>query len=409
MTNPTLFNLSNGVRVMVDPVSYVGSVAIGLWCTTGSRHELDEEAGITHFIEHMLFKGTKSRTAKQIADEIEGRGGIINAFTDKEQTCYYCRLLADDVAVGIEVLSDMVANSLLDPEELEREKGVVLEEIKRSEDEPSDHVHELHLGYRWGRHPLGKPVIGTAESVSSFKRDDLVRYISRRYRSENLLLSVAGNVDPAQVRDLAENALSGFEHGQPPGTMDRPEGSAGNHYVGKDVEQVHFCIGTDGTSHYDDDLYTMAVLDNALGSGMGSRLFQEIREKRGLAYSIGSYTLTYSAGGTFTVYGGTSARTWPEVQELVGKELEKVAKEGLAEDELSRCKKKMAGNMVLALEGMNARMMRMARNVIVHDRFIPLEETLERIDAVTNSGLIDLARRVFEPARISTTAIGPVR
>jgi len=407
MTDPILYTLDNGVRIIVDPVTYVGSAAVGLWCTTGSRHETDDEAGITHFIEHMLFKGTERRTAKQIADEIEGRGGMLNAFTDKEQTCYYCRVLAEDVGVGIDVLSDMVANSLLDPEELSREKGVVLEEIKRSEDEPSDHVHELHLGYRWGVHPLGKPVIGTPESVSSFDRDDLATYMDRRYRGSNLVLAVAGNVDPEGIRKLAEDALGAFHSGEPAPAMQRPSGNATENLVKKEVEQVHFCIGADGTSHYDDDLYTMAVLDNALGSGMGSRLFQEIRERRGLAYSVGSYTLTYTAGGAFTVYGGTGPKNFDQVRDLVRVEFDKVMANGLDDDEMRRTKKNMSGNMVLALEGMNARMMRMARNLIVHGRFIPLQETLGKIEAVTNDQLVELAKRTLTPDKVSTTAIGP--
>src|SRR5579862_9875692 len=190
------YTLDNGVRILVEPVDYVRSASIGLWCKTGSRHELDHEGGVTHLIEHMLFKGTGKRTAKEIAEAIEGRGGALNAFTDKESTCYYCRVLADDVQNGIDVLSDMMLHSLIDPEELIREEGVVLEEIKRSEDEPGDHVHDLHIHNRWGNHPLGKPIIGTPESVSSFKREDIEKYLDRRYRAENVILSISGNVNP---------------------------------------------------------------------------------------------------------------------------------------------------------------------------------------------------------------------
>ncbi len=407
MSSIQKFTLPNGVRVVLEPVTHVKSAAIGLWCKTGSRHELDTEAGITHLIEHMLFKGTQSRTAKEIAESIEGRGGSLNAFTDKESTCYYCRVLSDDVSNGIEVLSDMMLHSLFDPEELEREAGVVIEEIKRSEDEPSDHVHELHLQNRWGNHPLGKPIIGTPESVSSFRRDNLVGYMDRRYRAENVLLAVAGNIDADEVRRIAEPILGKIPHTTSDELPSRPHGTHRDDFVEKDVEQVHFCIGTDGTSVYDKELYTMIVLDAALGGSMSSRLFQEIREKRGLAYSVGSYTINYTSGGAYTVYGGTSPEKWPQVQELVAQEFDKVRKTGLEDAELDRTKRHIAGNLVLALEGMSGRMMRMARNELLHQREIPIDETLAKLNAVTNNDLIELGNRILDPSLISTTAIGP--
>lgn len=401
------FTLSNGVRVLVEPVNYVRSAAIGLWCRTGSRHELDSEAGITHLIEHMLFKGTNNRTAKQIAESIEGRGGSLNAFTDKESTCYYCRVLSDDVANGVDVLTDMMLNSLIDPEELSREEQVVLEEIKRGEDEPGDHVHELHHSFRWGEHPLGKPIIGTKESVAGFKQGDLRNYMDRRYRGENVLLSVAGNVDPEAFRALAEEKLSAITSGGEAEIPSRPAGTASRNDVTKEVEQVHFCIGTEGTSLYDDELYTMSVLDAALGGSMSSRLFQEIREKRGLVYSVGSYTLTYTAGGSYTVYGGTSPDNWAQVQELVRVEFDKLMKHGLEADELERTKRHICGNIVLALEGMSSRMMRNSRNEMNHRREIPIEETMQRIESVSGAQVQALAQRILGEDQISSTAIGP--
>ncbi len=407
MSDIQKLTLPNGVRIVVEPIQHVKSAAIGLWCKTGSRHELDSEAGITHLIEHMLFKGTEKRSAKEIAESIEGRGGSLNAFTDKESTCYYCRVLSDDVSNGIDVLSDMMLHSVFDPEELAREEGVVLEEIKRSEDEPSDYVHELHLEKRWGNHPLGKPIIGTPESVASFKREHLIQYMDRRYRAENVLLAIAGNVDADDVRRVAEPILGKIPHTTSDELPPRPVGKGGLNAVEKDVEQVHFCIGTDGTSIYDPELYTMIVLDAALGGSMSSRIFQEVREKRGLAYSVGSYTLNYTSGGAYTVYGGTSPEKWPEVQELVAKEFARIRKEGLDDEELVRTKRHIAGGLVLALEGMSGRMMRMARNEMLHGRDIPIEETLDKLDAVCNSGLIALADRILDPALISTTYIGP--
>lgn len=407
MSDIVKMSLDNGVRILVEPVTHVKSAAVGLWCKTGSRHERENEAGITHLIEHMLFKGTQTRTARQIAEDIEGRGGSLNAFTDKEMTCYYCRVLSEETESGIDVLTDMMLHSLIDPEELKREESVVLEEIRRSEDEPGDHVHDLHLEARWGHHPLGRPVIGTRESVAGFMREDLTSYMDRRYVGSNVLLAVAGNVDPDAIRRSAEVHLGKLPPASGDEPLDRPEGKPGDNLVKKDVEQVHFCIGTDGCSVYDKDLYTLIVLDGALGGSMSSRLFQEIREKRGLAYSVGSYMLSYSAGGAYTVYGGTSLDNWQLVQELVRVEFDKVMKDGFDSGELERTKKNLEGNLVLSLEGMSSRMMRMSRNEMNHGREIPIEETLEKIEAVTNEKIIEMARRILPQERISTTAIGP--
>lgn len=408
MSNLHKITLDNGVRILVEPVPYVKSAAIGLWCKTGSRHEHDNEAGITHLIEHMLFKGTETRTSKQIAESIEGRGGVLNAFTDKESTCYYCRVLSDDTNNGIDVLTDMMLHSKFDPKELETEEGVVCEEIKRSEDEPSDHVHELHLGYRWGDHPLGKPIIGTEESVQSFRREHILAYMERQYRAENVLLSVAGNVDPDQIKAVAESVLGKLPSGVSDSQPSRPQGQGGIHEIAKDTEQVHFCIGGDGISMYDEsEIAVMSVLDSALGGSMSSRLFQEVREKRGLVYSIGSYTLTYGAGGAYTVYGGTSKKNWEQVKDIVRVEFNKMMSDGLESDELDRVKKMLAGNLVLALEGMSSRMMRMSRSELNYQRDISVEESLERLNKVTNEQVRDLANRILDEKSVSTTAIGP--
>jgi len=407
MSSLQKFTLSNGVRVLVEPVDYVQSAAIGLWCQTGSRHENDDEAGITHLIEHMLFKGTERRTAKEIAEAIEGRGGALNAFTDKEATCYYCRVLADDVENGIDVLSDMMRHSLIDPEELEREEGVVLEEISRSEDEPESHVHDLHLEGRWGDHPLGKPIIGTRDSVAGFRREHLAKYMDRRYRGNNVLLSIAGNVDVNNVKAWAEAHLGSINAGGENTQVSRPLGTGGRNEVEKDVEQVHFCIGTDACSIYDENIYTLRLLDSILGGGMSSRLFQEIREKRGLAYSVGSYAMNYSAGGAFTIYGGTSLKTWEQVQQLVREEIAKLIDAGLEDGELDRNKRNISGHIVLALEGMSARMNRMARNELIFGREITVEETLKKLNAVTEQQIRDMAADILTEDKLSTTAIGP--
>ncbi|MCC6686807.1 MAG: insulinase family protein [Fimbriimonadaceae bacterium] len=401
------FTLPNGVRVLVAPNSNVRSAAIGITCRAGSRHETDQEGGITHFIEHMLFKGTKSRNAKQIAEEIEGRGGMLNAFTDKEQTTYYCRVLSDDAPIAVDVLSDMLVNSLLDPEELDRERGVILEEIKRSEDDPEDQVHELHMERRWGDHPLGRPIIGTRESVGGFQSNDLRSYIQRRYLGGNIVISAAGNLDPDAFLVLAKSKLAELPAGEDNPTLAPPAVKVDSKEIRKDVEQVHFCIGGDSVSVYSPDIYPIAVLDAVLGGGMSGRLFQEIRERRGLAYSCSSYNLSYSAAGMFTVYGGTGRQTWEQVQEVVASEIKRLIRDGLMEGELEKVKRQMAGNMVLGLESMNSQMMRMTKNELVHGREVPIDETLEKINAVTESQVRDVVAQIFADGRVSTTAIGP--
>jgi predicted Zn-dependent peptidase len=407
MDNIQQTTLANGVRILTESLPYVGSASIGIWCTTGSTHETEHEAGITHFIEHMLFKGTPKRTSHQIAEAIEGRGGMLNAFTDKERTCYYCRVLAEDAGVGFDVLSDMVANALLDADELEKEKGVVLEEIKRSEDEPGDHVHDLHIEGLWPSSKFGLPIIGTKESVSSFTRDDLTKYMDRRYNSNTILVTAAGNVKHEDFVNWAKVNLGHLKPGDKSTILDRPVPVPGDNYVGKEVEQVHFCIGTTGVNYYDTDFYTLVVLDGVLGGGMSSRLFQEVREKRGLVYSIGSYMLSYTAGGAFSVYGGTGAQTWDQVQSVVRTELDKMMQDGPTEAEVSKVKSQIAGNLVLGMESTSARMQRMSKNEIVHGRQVPMAETVARINEITCENIQELAGRMFKPEQMRTTVIGP--
>lgn len=400
--------LANGVRILVEPVDYVKSAAIGLWCHTGSGYEHNDELGVSHFIEHMLFKGTSKRTAKDIVEAIEGRGGAINAFTDKETTCFYCRVLSDDIDMGIDVLSDMVTGSLIDEEELKREKGVILEEIKRSQDEPSDCIHDMHMEERWAGHSFGHSTLGSLESIGATSRDTIVNYINRRYRGPRIVLSATGFVNPDRILELGEKLLGGLPGDVEDIQLQKPVSISGANFHVKDVEQVNFCIGSDGCSVYEEDkIYTLTVLDAALGGGMSSRLFQEVREKRGLVYTIGSYSQTFVMGGTYTVYGGTSPENWPIVLDLVTEEFAKVRDSGLDAGELERTKRLICGNTVLALEGMSSRMLRMAKQELYHKRDIPIEETLAKINAVTNDQIVALANEILAEDKISVTAIGP--
>lgn len=399
--------LPNGVRILTERMDHVGSASIGLWCRTGSSDELPHEAGITHLIEHMLFKGTPTRTAKQIAEEIEGRGGILNAFTDKQTTCYYCSVLAEDAPVSVDVLSDMMRNSLLDPAELAKERQVVIEEIRRGEDDPESNVHDLHMQNRWKGHQLGLPIIGTRESVGGFQRENLAAYMERRYRGGHILLAGAGRVDHDQMVRWAEEKLGSIPAGEESTVLTKPSGGEGEHYEGKDVEQVHFCLGGDAPGLMDDRFHTVQVLNEILGGGMSSRLWHEVREQRGLAYSVGSYTAAYTAGGAFTIYGGTSLETWPQVKEVIRQELDKMMEEGPSDEELARAKKSLSGSMVLGLEGTGARMRRMSRIELAFRREIPLDETVSKLNAVTRDDLMSLSQEIFPSDRLTTTVIGP--
>jgi predicted Zn-dependent peptidase len=357
----------------------------------------------------MLFKGTPERTALQIAQAVEGRGGHLNAFTDKQATCYYARVLSEDSAHAVDVLGDMVVNSLIDEAELEKEKQVVIEEIKRGEDEPSDHVHDLHLESRWAGHPLGRPIIGTRESVSSFSRQNLQEYMDRRYRGGRLLAVAAGRIDHDAFVEAVQERLGGAPSGEGEAEMERPSGTAGFRHEEKPVEQMHFCIGTDAPALEDEDHYTAGVLNDLLGGGMMSRLFQEIREKRGLVYSIGSYGLSYQAGGALTIYGGCSPAHWEEVQSVVRAELDKLMLEAPPEEEIERSRKSVLGSLMLAQESMSSRMMRLGRGLLFRGRAVPLEEVQDRIKAVDAGAALALAKSIFSAERMNTTVIGPGR
>lgn len=399
--------LPNGVRILCETVPHVRSVALGIWVNTGSRMEEDGEAGVSHLIEHMLFKGTNRRTAEQIAQEIEGRGGHLNAFTDREVTCYYARILADDLAVGVDVLADMLTESKLDPADLSTEIGVVLEEIKKYEDVPEDHIHDLHAQHRWGDHPLGKPIIGTSDSVASFDQTALRNYMSKRYVAGKTLVVAAGRVDADELEKLVEERLGSLSGDFELPSGPKPVATTGTRELTKDVEQTHLCIGSDMVTISDDRRYAATVLDAVLGGGMSSRLFQEIREKRGLAYAVGSYTSYYREAGAFTVYAGTSPSTYEQVVELCLAELKRITEEPIPDDEMDRCKRMLCGSVVLSLESMSSRMHRMARNELFHGRDITIDETLERIAKVTPSDVRELAAEYLSPDNLTITAIGP--
>lgn len=406
--NVKITTLANGIRVVSENVPYVQSASLGIFVGIGSRDEEDRIRGISHFIEHMMFKGTARRTARQIADEIESKGGHLNAFTDKEGTAYHMRVLAEHMPLAIDVLTDMLRNSLIDADEMEREKRVVLEEIKMYDDSPEDSVHDIYEQTLWNNHPLGKSIIGTAETVSALTRADLKGYIGLRYAPDRVVVSAAGNIEHEELVKLVESTMGDMSGAAPKRELSLPVASKVSKKQGKrDVEQVHFCMGTSAYSKHQDERFSLSILNNVLGGNMSSRLFQEIREKRGLAYSIGTYARSYQDGGHFCVYGGTSPDTFDQVLDLTRIEFEKVRSGGLSDDELTKAKTQVRGALVLGLESMSARMNRYGDSLLAYGRVIPLSEVLEKYEAVSHESIAGVAKRVLDESAMTLASIGP--
>lgn len=401
--------LPNGLRVITENITYVQSVALGIWVGVGARDEAEPLRGISHVIEHMLFKGTPTRSALQIADEIDSVGGDINAFTSKEATCYYVRMLSEHVPLALDVLSDMFLNSSIEPEELAREENVILEEIKRRDDEPDDLVHDVFAETLWPGHVLGKAIIGTPETVSSFKQADLKDYMARRYTPDTIVVAAAGNLNHDEIVEMVRERFAESEGSKLAWRApdSRPEAAEATAYIDKPIEQVNLVIGTQGYSQLDEDKYALSLLDNVLGGSMSSRLFQEIREKRGLAYSIGSYTQSYREGGYFAVYCGTGASTAEQVKELVHAEFTNIRKNNITERELDRAKNQFRGSIVMGQESMNARMMRMGRNELTYDRVVPIDEIMTKINAVTLDDVARVAQHLFGAEKFAMATVGP--
>lgn len=405
--------LSNGVRVITESVDSVASASVGIWVATGSRDEEPEHRGIAHFLEHMLFKGTERRhSAKDIADEMDNVGGYLNAFTDKEYTCYYARVLSGDVPLALDLLSDMYRNSRFDPEETARERKVILEEIKERDDDPDDLVHDLFAETLYPDHPLGRAVIGTVETVSALEPDHLRGYMAKRYGPGAVIVTAAGNCDHAQVADLAERYLGDLRGRHEVIPAVRPVAAPGvvsNHV--RPTEQVNFVIGASAFGVLDEERYALTVLNTVLGDSMGSRLFQEIREKRGLGYTIGSYANMHREGGYFAVYGGTSPATYVECMDTVRAELAKIREHGVSDAELARARAQARSGLVMKQESMSARMSRIGASEIYYGRVVPLAEALEKMDAVTPDDVLSVARAVIpeDPTQLNVTAIGPLK
>lgn len=398
--------LPSGIRVVTEALPGVRTVALGVWVETGSRFEPPGWSGIAHFTEHMMFKGTRRRTAQRIAEEADALGAQLNAFTDREHTCYYVRVLSEHLPKVTDLLADMLTGSLFEEEALERERQVILEEIKMYEDSPDDLVQDLFLETVWAHDPLGRPVIGFRHTVESLRRPDFVEFVSREYRSPRLLVAAAGDVDHDQVVEQAAELLGPLSAEAPPRGASTPSVSLDSTYRTKDTEQVHLCFGYPGLPQGDPDRYVLSVLDHVAGGGMSSRLFQEVREKRGLVYSIYSFAASYGDGGLFGIYAGTGESEAAELLPLVCEELARLP-DSLEEEEVRRARAQIRAGILMSRESTGSRCEQLAQQLLVFGRPLPVPEIVGRIEAVDRAQLAGLARRLAG-APPTLAALGPI-
>ncbi len=399
--------LDNGIRVVTERMPGLHSVTVGFWVQNGSRHEEASLNGISHFIEHMLFKGTTSRSALQIAKEIDSVGGVLNAFTGREFSCYYAKVLGDKLPQAISLLSDLVLNSTFDEKEIEKERRVILQEISMVEDTPDDQVHDLFSESIWSSHPLGRPVLGKVETVKTINRQNLLDMLHSRYLGHNILIVAAGDVQHQQVIEQIEQTFNSVAPGTPDNLCTLPEYRPGVRVTTKPLEQAHFCLGCKALPQNHDDRFILHLLNSSLGGSMSSRLFQKIREEHGLAYSIYSYLNTHSDAGSLIVYGGTSP---DKLQETIGLVLEQFAalkKVYIGNEELHMAREQMKGTLLLSLESSDNRMTRLAKNEIFLGRQPELDEIIAEIDAVTTTSLQRVANQLLADDSLNLQVVGP--
>jgi predicted Zn-dependent peptidase len=400
--------LPNGLRILTEQMPHVRSVSIGVWLARGSRHEPQEQSGIAHFVEHMLFKGTATRSAEDIAQTIDSIGGQMDAFTAKEYASYYIKVLDEHLPLAVEVLADIVMRPAFSDGDIEREKKVVLEEIKMVEDTPDDLVHELFTENFWQNHPLGRPILGTKETVESLTAEGLRRYFSRAYSAPNLIVAAVGNITHEQVRDLVTRAFEGLPTESEPITDTPPRVVPRVVIRNKELEQSHVCLGTSGYRQDHEDRYSSYVLNTVLGGSMSSRLFQNVREKRGLAYAVFSGLSAYRDAGSMTIYAGCSNDAVSELIDVVIGELRRLKDEPMPGAELQRAKDHLKGSLMLNLESTSSRMSHLARQEIYFDRQFGLDETLEGVSRVTQNDVQRVARDLFTDGALAATVLGAV-
>lgn len=404
--------LDNGIRIVSQEMPDHRSVSLGIWVENGSRHEAPGENGISHFIEHLLFKGTERRSAAQIAEEMDAVGGVLNAFTAKEHTCYYAKVLDEDLPLAVDLLTDIFLHSKFDGEEIERERSVILQEISQAEDTPDDYVHDLFSLDFFKDHPLAHPICGRAQTVNALRRQDFLNFFKSRYRPRRVVISAAGHLRHDDlVKAMNERLGSVTDSADDSGSMSRegekaPQTRSGVFQHPKALEQVHLCLGVPGLHQSHPQRYAAYVLNTLLGGGMSSRLFQEIREKRGKAYSVYSFASSYKDTGYVGVYAGTSLESVEEVVELIVQELKNLAAGDIKDEEIRRTQGQLVGSMMLGLESTDSWMSHIARNEIYFGKPISTDEICREIRSVSRDAVVDLARVLFYSQPMAVSLLG---
>jgi predicted Zn-dependent peptidase len=400
--------LPNGIRVITERMPHVRSVAVGIWVETGSRHEAGSRDGVSHLIEHLVFKGTATRTAEEIARTVDSVGGQMDAFTTKEHTCFYVQVLDEHLPLAVDLLTDILLHPLFNADELEREKSVVLQEIKMVEDTPDDVIHDLFAAQIWPDHPLGKPILGTRASVEAFSRDAVHAHFEEEYTPPRIVIAVAGNVTHQQVVDLFGAGFNGYARAATMRQTVPPKLEPSVNIVHKTLEQVHLVMGFPGLHHSAPDRYALFLLNDVLGGSMSSRLFQEVRERQGLVYSIHTGVQAFADAGTTYVYAATDATNFSKVLKSILKELRDLKKHGITEEELTRSKNHLKGSLMLSLESTSSRMNRLAKHELHLGSFLTLDQMIASIEAVRLEDVQALIGQVLDEDRLALTTLGPL-
>jgi predicted Zn-dependent peptidase len=404
--NKTL--LPNGVKIISQKVPHLRSISMGVWVNVGARDESDRENGLSHFIEHMIFKGTARRSAYQIAKEFDAIGGHTNAFTSMEHTCYHAKVLDNHMETMVDILTDIFLNSTFDPQEVERERPVICQEIGMLEDAPEDYVHLLSGHNFWGDHPLGRSILGTRENILNFDSQAIKEFFHSFYHPERIVVAVCGNVDHQRLIELVGAAFSGIKIGLDLPERHFPEINPGTRIHYRELEQVHLCLSTPGLSITDPQRFALSLLNSLLGGNMSSRLFQEIRERRGLAYSVYSFISSYVDTGMFGIYAGVHPDNVQQTIELIVQGMNNICQIPIPATELQDAKEFTKGNLILGTESVDNQMVRLAQNEIHFNAYIPLETVIEHIDAVTVDDIQNLARTLFKSEQSAVTLLGQV-
>lgn len=400
--------LKNGIPVLIENIENLNSATLGIFVGTGSKNELEGEEGISHLLEHMMFKGTETRSSKEISEVIDNEGGITNAYTSKEVTAYYVQMLSNKLEIGIDILNDMFMNSKFSEDALEREKNVVVEEIKMYEDIPEEKVHDENSSYALNG-VQSNSVLGTIESVKGITREKLVAYFKERYAPSRMVVSVAGRVDVDKIMKQLNDGIGNIEEND---IVRDYNGDisivSGKNEIKKDTNQIHLCFNTKGVSIKDNMKYSVSIISNILGGNMSSRLFQKIREERGLAYSVYAYNSSYEEGGIFTIYAGTTKEDYLEVVEIIKGEFKDIKEQGITAEELQKAKNQFMSMLTFGLESSKARMSRMANSYMVYDRVRSVDEIIEEIDAINLDQIKDAAAAIFDENYYSYTVLGDI-